>query len=240
VSRRPNPLLERGLVNLEYSAILKRNGSNFPPRAPVPANEFGIVIPPPVTNCIGEDCRFKNGDKECELNRHHLHSSLPFYESAGHVATTFRQLDVLTVWVHECRHAEHHSLHEIDVEVPSLEVMHECIDEARKIRSVYNSYHTISSITEQLARETSSEQRKRLKRARERLLNDRKDIVAKTESIEVIPEVLVTGALLFAASNYGQSRIVMGSDYVFTGTMRKKDITVAVANADEALAKKVA
>ena len=46
--------------------------------------------------------------------------------------------------------------------------------------------------------------------------------------IEVIPEELVTGALLLVAPNHARSKILTGSSYALTGTIPKPEISVAL------------
>src|ERR1051325_4319244 len=115
-------------------------------RQPIPPNEFGIVLPPSFIKCIGEACKFRRGRDECIPNKHHLHSTLPFYQKAGDIALKFRELNILTVWMPECQHDIHHDMHELDVEAPATDIMRGAKDEAKKLDKVIQNYSELRNI----------------------------------------------------------------------------------------------
>lgn len=198
-------------------------------RRPVQTNRYGIVIPPPVMECMGEECKFRKSQPKCLPNRHHLHSTEPFYEKAGTLATKFRELGVITAWMHECRHTDYHGQHYLDVPVPDRDVMEQAMYEASLLDRIVANYHETRAVSNILIKSKLSEAAERgLSRKRETLLSKRKELQKGTYEIEVIPEELVTGALLIVASNHARARIFEGSSFVLTGTMAKKDIPVAL------------
>ncbi|MBI4033710.1 hypothetical protein HY379_01795 [Candidatus Saccharibacteria bacterium] len=207
-----------------------------PKRAAVPTNEFGVVLPPPISECIGQECQFKNGYPNCILTRHHLHSSEPFYETAGRTAAEYRDLAALTVWIPECQHKIYHRKHEKDVPIPDLEVMKHCVDEARKLRVLKHNTRSIAGIDKVLAREeTPKTEIKGTLRYRDGLIVAREKLIDDVLSIEVIPEELVTGALLTLAPNHARSRIIMGSDFVLPGLIVREQIPKSLEVAYQAL-----
>jgi len=235
-------------------------------RDAVPTNEFGIVIPPHPTECIGIDCKFCGGESPCELSRHHLHSSASFYEQAGEVAQQFRKLNALTVWLPQCQHDIHHKKHEIVVPIPSLDVMQQCIEEARILANItYNQKVHLNTERELEHPDIQISEKKGLRRFRAKLQVRQKELLEEVKTIEVIPEEIVTGALLFAAPNHARSKLikyrhrlkmsqmelleetktlefnreenVVGSGYGLTGTMDKDYVLQAIAVVNLALQK---
>src|SRR5579864_3685793 len=94
-------------------------------------NKYGIVIPPSVSECVGDLCLCKASQEEnCAMNTHHLHSTHDSYFYDGRIAHKFRNLPALTIWTPECRHQIYHEIHEIDIPVPHPDVMRQCIREA--------------------------------------------------------------------------------------------------------------
>lgn len=231
------PLNDSRLADLDCSLSFQKH----PERIPVPINELGIVVPPPMLDCMGEDCRFRDDNETCRLTRHHLHSSAPFYEAAGTLASDFRDLNYLTVWIYACRHNEHHDKHIIDVPLPSAEVMKQCITETRKLRRVDVNYHNVRGVDKTTAKpgRTKTEITS-LRRAKERLVSARKDLLKDVASIEILPQELVTGALLVTAPSHARSRIMMGSDYVLTGNILRGEAPTALISAREILLEQTA
>ena len=199
-------------------------------RIPVPVNHYGVVHPhEEMLECLKDDCAFRGDSLTCTANRHHLHSTEPSYRAAGEIAKEFRKLSVLTIWMHTCRHDEHHNNHEIDVRVPELDVMRQCIEDARHIQSLVINRSRLEILDNQLSRSDLEEQRiSELRRKKDELIIENKSNVQKVMEIEVIPEELVTGALLLVAPNHARSKILTGSSYALTGTIPKPEISVAL------------
>lgn len=209
-------------------------GRVYPLRRPIPTNVFGIVIPPAVEACLGDACKYRGEADECEYTRHHLHSSAPLYEDYGDLAIDFREQLALTVWLRRCQHDVHHAHHEIDVAVPSLEVMQQAIKETRILRRLAMNHNSVEAIDKRLLTpDVVIQERKGLKRRKESLLAEHPRLVEKVHSIELLPQQLIVGALLVAAPNHGRSQLMMGNSYVLTGTMRKDQIDTALQLVDE-------
>lgn len=221
------PRHESGLVDFE--------------RIPIPTTELGIVVPPPMLDCMREDCRFRADNETCRLTRHHLHSPMPLYEAAGPLAADFRDLDYLTVWIYACRHKEHHDEHTIDVPLPSAEVMKQCIEETRKLRQIDANYREVNGI-DRAAVEPGLAKAEilGLRRVREQLISARKDLLKDVASIEILPQELVTGALLITAPSHARSYIMMGSTYVLTGNILRDEAPAALSFAEGLLLEQTA
>ncbi|MBX4197124.1 hypothetical protein KW801_01030 [Candidatus Saccharibacteria bacterium] len=193
--------------------------------------------------CKGEDCSDRRNNPECNETLHHLHSSKPLYADAGIEATAFRELEVLTVWIPRCAHTEHHHRHEIDVEVPCPDVMKECVIEEKKLRKLLMVRRELTGNEKILQDpEIGRRQTAGLLRRKEQLIGKHTDLLTEVGSIEIIPEELITGALLIAAPNHARSRIMMGSGVVLPGLIRKTELSTAhelvnifTANPEEAL-----
>ncbi len=232
------PYEQNGRVDLDCRS---QNFRKYPERIPVTSTELGIVIPPPMLDCWREDCRFSGDNEPCRLTRHHLHSSAPFYEAAGTLAADFRDLDYLTVWIYACRHKEHHDNHIIDVPVPSAEVMRQCIAETRKLRQIDSNYRDAKGIDKTAAQPGRTKAEiTGLRRVKEQLVLARKDLLKDVVSIEILPQELVTGALLITAPSHARSRIMMGSNYVLTGNILRDEAPAALTLAGEFLLEQTA
>ena len=203
----------------------------------VPTNEYGIVIPPPIGSCIGDLCRFKQPDEEsCESTVHHLHSTLDDYLENGRVAHRFRTLPILTVWLPGCRHQIHHEIHEISVRIPYQDIMSQGIREARRVRKLATIHSNLRTIKRELTGDgLTQKQIYGLQSVEEELYEDREEILPRIMTIEVIPEELVTGALLICAPDLAQRRLLAGTGYVLTGTLNRNEIPEAIDIANEIL-----
>jgi hypothetical protein len=166
---------------------------------------------------------------------------MPFYEAAGPLAADYRDLDYLTVWIYACRHKEHHDEHIIDVPLPSAEVMKQCIEETRKLRRVDDNYRKVNGI-DGIAGDPGLTKAEivGLRRVREQLISARKDLLKDVASIEILPQELVTGALLITAPSHARSYIMMGSTYVLTGNILRDEAPAALSFAEELLLEQTA
>lgn len=202
-----------------------------------PTNEFGIVIPPPISECIRELCRCKDRDEEaCTLNIHHLHSTYDAYFEEGRIPHKFRDLSALTVWMPECRHMIYHEVHAIDVPIPGKDVMRQCIREARSLRRLASAHKELGSVDKELAQKDVSRKRAySLESRMEELYEDKDELIQRVMAIEVIPDQLVTGAVLICAPDYAQRRLLAGTGYVLTGILKREEIPEAVSIANEIL-----
>ncbi|MEX2006739.1 MAG: hypothetical protein WD877_00985 [Candidatus Saccharimonadales bacterium] len=205
-------------------------------RRPNLTNEYSIALPPPPTGCM-ESCPFKKGKHRCELTEHHLHSTVPDYEAAGDLAIDFRELSVLTVWLPECVHHRHHMTFDIHVHIPSEKVMKWCIHEQKIIRNVVDISRRLRNTEKGLAEAAEAGKESfGLDQAKERFIEELDDALVGIQSIEVIPEELVTGALLVAAPEHAQARIARGSGVALTRTMTIKEVPLALSNLEAAMA----
>lgn len=238
MAKEPFPHELSGLVDL---GCLPPSFQEYPERTPVLTNEFGIVVPSPMRDCMRENCRFRDINETCRLTRHHLHSSQPFYEAAGDLAADFQDLDFLTEWKYACRHNEHHNEHIIDVPIPRPEVMKQCIAEARILRRIDGNYRDIKSAEESVDRPGRTKAEiAGLGRAKEKFIVAREHLLKNIDNIEVIPEELVTGALWMTAPSIARSRTMMSSSYVLTGNIWRQEAPVALAFADNILSQQTA
>lgn len=202
-------------------------------RQPVPTTPEGVVIPPDTSlACREEECKSRKDKETCLIARHHLHSTEPIYVAGGPTAEEFRDLPTLTVWLLECRHDEHHSKHEIEVPIPFLEVMKEVIEEEKKIRQLITSQRELHNIAKILNHpSTTQRQKKGLRRRENTVLHNRLEEIDSVKTIQLIPEELITGALLIAAPNHARSRILMGGRFVLPGIITRQEIPIAQRNA---------
>ncbi len=198
---------------------------HYPGHLPVPTNEWGVVIPPPVLECIGEDCRFRGEEEACELTQHHLHSTEGEYERNGRVAYGFRKLLILTAWLPRCQHEIHHEEHEIEVPIPDEEVMREARRDSRRFRRLDSNTAEIMITAKGLAQpDISRKETFGLLNRRETAQEERELLLQAIGHIEVIPAELITGALLKMAPEVARRRIEEGSGYALTGTTPKDRI----------------
>ena len=203
----------------------------------VPTNEYGIVVPPHASGCMEDLCIWK-GEEEtsCEMTVHHLHSTFDTYLYEGRVSHKFRNLPVLTVWTPECRHQIYHEIHEIDVPIPNFDVMKQCIREARALKRLVGAHKELSDVTRELTQDGLSKKRiYGLENRQEELLEDKEEILGRVATIEVIPDELVTGALLICSPENAQRRLFTGTGYVLTGLLEKEQIPEAIDTANEIL-----
>lgn len=196
------------------------DGNKIPPLL----NEYGISFAPIFKPCIGEKCCFRGASDECELTRHHLHSISEDYEAAGSIARKFRNLSVLTVWLHACRHREHHQRNEIHVPIPSVAVMKKCIDEQKLLRKLIDNHNEIQSHEAMLERGLDTRRSKGSTRRLGILRQRKPELIEGVKTIEVIPAELVTGALIMVAPSHAYNRIRTGHPFAMTGTMAKKEV----------------
>lgn len=208
-----------------------------PPREPLPTNEFDIVIPPPVLECMGEDCTFRGDNDVCGLTQHHIESTEPHFEAHSPLAAKFRELVHLTVWMHECRHREHHNTRELIAPIPEDWVMERAVIESRRLRRIDVSFGAIRGLgkTMQEPGRTITE-KEGVKRAQEKLMQKHEALLSQGLCIEVLPEELVTGALLTTAPEMAQARIWSGSEFVLTGNIHKDEAGEALRTAQEIVA----
>jgi hypothetical protein len=230
-------MAEQGLAPAEISTQERiesapSNGADFSDRHSeiTPVNKYGVVIPPEYHQCIGEGCKFRGENHNCQPTRHHLHSTEPDYISAGPVAQEYRELQVLTVWLPKCRHEIHHQQHSINIEIPSTEVMQYCIEKAKLVRDMVRSQREINGISRLLDSEVDATYRRRkgLKRRRQELSEQKNRLIEEVNTIEIIPEELITGALLVVAPKVARGKISLRSRAVMTGTMLKSEIPRAL------------
>jgi|GEM_PF-4686129 hypothetical protein len=220
------PLDGSGLVDLERPPELIVH----PERMHLDTNEYGIVIPPPMLDCMRENCRFRGDNETCRLTQHHLHSSKPFHEAHGGLAAKFRELIHLTVWIYACRHNDHHDRHIIDVTVPFPEAMKQTITETRKLRRLDENYLAARGSEKIAVRPNQTEAEiAGLRRARDRFMQANEGLIEGVDDITVLPEELITGALLMMAPEYARARIMQGSGYVLTGNIPREEAAAALA-----------
>ena len=199
-----------------------------PNREPIPTNEYGIVVPPEAHDCFRDGCRDRSDKEVCPETQHHLHSSKPFYEKLGGIAIDFRELEVLSVWLHRCVHTEHHYTHEIDVAAPSLDVMEQSISDDKTLKKLMMTKREIIGNDALLENGNLGKKAQAgLHRRREQLLVSHTELLGQVLTIEVIPEELITGSLLIAAPNHARSRMIMGSGVVLPGLIRKTELNEA-------------
>ena len=198
-------------------------------RIPVPTNEHGVVLPPTVEECVGGACN-------CEPNCHHLHSTERLYVRGGRKAEEFRKIAALTVWLPECRHRIYHDVHELDVALPNIEVMRQCVRENRKLKKLNGNRKELDRTGELLAKtDLPDADVKGLLNKRDGLLEDKEELMERVKTIEIIPEELITGALLVAAPECARQRMLDGSGFVLTGIMSKEEIPLALSLGNEFL-----
>jgi hypothetical protein len=212
------------------TAIAQREVNRSKPNV---TNEYGVVIPSPPAECIGRDCIFRNGQQECELTRHHLHSTGPDYVKDSKLAEKFRDLAILTVWLPECVHKDHHSRFEINVPIPHPKIMRQSKHEASIIRNLIGNYRNLKNNEKLLAQEASENGQRGLEKARKKFLEVREGLMDGIHDIRVIPEELITGALLLVAPEYPSTRIVKSENFALPGVLTKDEIPVVLSNARE-------
>lgn len=196
----------------------------------VSLSEEGVVVPPDTSlECLGDSCKSRKERETCTRAKHHLHSTEPDYEEAGPIATGFRDLSILTVWLFECRHDEHHGRHEIHVPVPALEVMREVIEEEKKIRQLMASQRELNQIPKLISKaDITLREKQGLQRRENALLHNKQQELEAVKRISIIPEQLITGAMLIASPKQAKSRILMGGEYALPGIITKQEIPRAL------------
>lgn len=206
-------------------------------KSPNTWNEYGIVVPPPISECLGANCEFRGKEESCQLTRHHLHSTAPDYEEEGKLAENFRDLGILTVWLHECVHREHHNEFDIHVPIPHEKIMKRSQYENKKVKSLLTNYRSRNTNNVLLNTPDLPEKReKSLLKVQKKLSEEREELLELIHGFEVVPEELITGALLLAVPEVARRRIANGSGVVLTGLIRKPaEIMVAQSNLKEIL-----
>jgi len=200
-------------------------------------NEYGVVIPPPMSECLGDACEFRGDEKTCQLTRHHLHSTAPDYEDEGKLAEDFRDLGILTEWLPECVHREHHNEYDIHVPIPHEKIMKRSQYENKKLKALLTNHRSASTNEGVLSTPDLPQKReKSLLKVREKLAEEREELLELIHSFEVVPEELITGALLLAAPEEARRRIAGGSGVVLPGLIRKPaEVPLAQRNLQEIL-----
>lgn len=207
-------------------------------RVPILTNEYGIVIPPPISECIGEECAFRGDSIECEQDAHHLHSTEPFYSEASRKAYKFRDIESLRVYLPRCQHKIHHDQHELNVAVPDLEIMRAGMRDHRKLKKTVSNLKELGATEKALSQpDISLRAFNGLMSKREVLLEEGEELFARVLHIEVLPEELVIGALLIVRPDYARKKIIEGADVVLTGVISREDVPLAKQRALRALAK---
>lgn len=197
----------------------------------VPTNEFKIAIPPGILDCR-EDCKHKGDNSVCIQTRHHLHSTEVLYALAGEEAYDFRDLRGLTAWLYRCRHEEHHSTYNLFVPPPKRDVMRQGKSEERALRHLLGAHRQIEGDSRVIELpDTTINVVNGLKRARERLLIEKNRQLEKVLATEVLPEEIVTSALLIAAPRLAKGRIINGSGVTLSGLLKREELPLAIQRA---------
>lgn len=235
------PLEPSGSVDFERHPHLspEKNLS----KVPFPKNEFGIILPPEVQGCRGEECRFHDhaAAESCDIDTHHLLGTNDFYLEAGDEAFKFKNLRYLTVWLHKCRHTEHHERHYFDSPVPEPEIIQAVTEEAAILDKVNLNYLKVRNLNTSLYMpDITKAGTLRVLGNIDKLVNERGDYLRAINAIRIIPEELVTGALLAAAPKLAQGRIHNGSKFVLTGSLLKEEVPAALNFGNESVVKKAA
>lgn len=208
-------------------------------KKPTPTNKFGIVIPPAFAECVGEECRFRDGPDGCKLSRHHLHSTASDHENDSELAVEFRNLEPLTVWLPYCVHDGHHAEHRIHVPIPHPNIMRQAKYESGRVKKLITN-HRENKNNEKMLNTTPNLTRRGIRRLngiRDQLAEHRETLLNEVVTgLEVIPDEIVTGALLLVASDLAQRRIRSGMEYTLPGVIDKSEIPIALANAHDAQA----
>jgi hypothetical protein len=198
-------------------------------------NEYGIVQPPPISTCL-EDCAFKGEADECELTQHHLHSTKPEYKSDSKLAEKFRETSALTVWLHECAHREHHNRFMIHIPIPHPKVMKQGKYEGRKLKELVTNYRNINNTAYQLENGCLSLKAERnLVKSLDKYRNRSDSLLESVMDLKVLPEELITGALLLVAPEFARPRLEKGGGFALTGVIDKKEAPLVLNNAQEIL-----
>lgn len=202
----------------------------------IPTNDHGIVVLENPQPCIGEGCHLRGEDEECFLDLDHLHHSAAYYEYYGPLAVEFRAQDVLSRWVFRCIHEKKHDLYPNNVPLPNRKVMERAITEARLLKEIEVNYRGRMALESNLERDDFPKfALKADRRNLDKHKKDKKSLVKSVESIEFLPQQIVTGALLLASPGHAESRLIADPNFMLPGTIRPHEVLKAWRAAQEML-----
>lgn len=204
----------------------------------IPTNEHGIVVLENPRPCA-DNCHLRGFDEQCFIDLDHLHHSGAYYEYDGNLARRFRAEDALTRWVYRCRHEAKHQLYPYNVPVPRPEVMKRAVTESRLLRDIESNFRERSIIEASLERDRMKpKSREKAKRRLDKKFKERKKLIRSIDDIEILPQEIVTGALLLALPGHAEDRLMRNPHYMLPGTIRRDDVFTAWRIADEILARR--
>lgn len=117
--------------------------------------------------------------------------------------------------------------------------MKRAIKQGSFIQRIVNNTNEIEAVQAILYSESAGRAEKKLAgRHLSSALKSRKEVLKGLDFVEIFPEELVTGALLAAAPGHARSRIMQGSKFVLTGTMRRDQVPLAAEFGKQVLSEK--
>ncbi len=205
----------------------------------IPTNEYGIVVLENPQPCMGEDCPVRRDEEECFIDLDHLHHSEAYYDYNGSLAIEFRSQAALTRWVFRCVHNVKHSQYPHNVPIPRPQVMKQAIAEARLLHEIEVNYRNRTSLANVLERPDLRQWYRRAVRVNlDKHMKDKKKLVRSVDSIEFLPQEIVTGALLLASPGHAENRLIADPSYMLPGTIRRHEVRAAWQAANEMLARR--
>ena len=187
----------------------------------VSVNDYGIVFPPPPLPCRGEECSITEYDGGCQTERHHLHIGEPIYDNYGPLASDFRDLRSLTVWMPACIHNELHDENQFSVSPPEEDVMERAIQEDLILKAIGQNFSYIRGVRAEMALSGHTRTtRRKLDYSYKNFSSWHEALLERVDEIEVIPAQLVTGFLLIAAPKLARYRVMNKTGYGLTASSK--------------------
>ena len=182
--------------------------------------ESGIVVPPKF-ECV---C----GIPGCRIDEHHNAFDGPYYkkapgirrEASRFIIQEFRNSVYNRFWIPRCKHEELHA-ETRSVRRPKLEIVQGFVEEAGVLRRLDEAAVGLNWSARRIGNWSERRDRRRLEELLERRSQlEQKHETALTEvgSIQIIPEEVVTGALLFSAPDVARQRLLESPDQGIVAT----------------------
>lgn len=202
----------------------------------IPMNEYGIVVLDNPQHCNPETCVLTQRGHSCFVDLDHSHHSGEYYAKHSDLAEEFRSQEAVCTWLARCIHIAKHETYPSNVPIPSKKVMKQSIKEARLLRDMEAAYRATISLGAILEEPGLTPwYRNATRRGLDQSIKEKKKLVKSVDSIEFLPQEIVTGALLLVAPGEAWQRLVKDPRYVLPGTIRREDVSAAWTAAETML-----
>lgn len=180
----------------------------------VPTYETGIAVPPKFECICGKDCK---------IDRHHNAFDEPYYknppgirrEKSLEMVRLFRSSVFNIFWVPQCAHIGAQPTGDERVRRPKLEIISGFLEEARTLGRLNESVHKLNMVESRIEDWSFSDDKASLSNLEEKAEQFRQEqihAISQISTIEIIPEEVVTAALLHSVPEIGLRRLEMNPD----------------------------